>query len=114
MAKKDRSFHDYVVSDLLGDIDGVTSRAMFGGWGIYKDGLIFGIIFDGELYFKADETTRPNFEKLDSHPFVYKQGEQKSTMSYWLLPAEVQEDREMLIEFVNESVAVSRRAKTRK
>jgi DNA transformation protein len=114
VARKDQSFHDYVVSDLLGDFEGITSRSMFGGWGIYKDGFIFAIIFDGELYFKADEMNRPDFEKLDSHPFVYKQGEQKSTMSYWLLPAEVQEDREMLIAFVNKSVAVSRRAKTKK
>jgi len=114
MSKKDQSFHDYVVGDLLGDIDGITSRAMFGGWGIYRDGLIFAIIFDGELYFKADETNRPDFEELGSHPFVYKEGEQTSTMSYWLLPAEVQEDREMLREFVNKSVAVSRKAKNTK
>ncbi len=112
MAKKDQSFHDYVVGDLLGDIDGITSRAMFGGWGIYKDGLIFAIIIDGELYFKADETNRPDFEKLGSHPFVYKQGEHNSTMSYWMLPAEVQEDRDKLGEFVNNSVAASVRAKT--
>jgi len=99
---------------LLGHIDGIVSRAMFGGWGIYKDGLIFAIIIDGELYFKADATNRPDFEKLGSHPFVYKQGDQNSTLSYWLLPAEVQEDREMLMAFVNKSVAASQRSKTTK
>ncbi len=114
MAKHDQSYHDFVIGDLLGDIDGISSRAMFGGWGIYKDGFIFAIIFDGELYFKADETTSSDFETLGSHKFVYKEGEQKSTMSYLLLPAEVQEDREMLREFVNKSVAVSRIAKTTK
>ncbi len=114
MSKKDQSFHDYVVSDLLGEIDGISSRAMFGGWGIYKDGLFFAIIINGELYFKVDETNRLDYEELGSHPFVYKQGEQKATMSYWLLPAEVQEDRDRLGEFVDRSVAASHRAKTSK
>ena len=54
--KKDNSFHEYVMRDFLGDISGITSRAMFGGWGVYKDGTIFGIIFDGELYFKVDKS----------------------------------------------------------
>ena len=104
-----------MVGDLLADIDGISSRAMFGGWGIYKDELIFAIIFDGELFFKADETNRPDFEKLGSQPFVYKQGEQKPTaMSYWLLPAEVQEDREKLGLFVDKAVAASHRTKTMK
>ncbi|HEX2896967.1 MAG TPA: TfoX/Sxy family protein [candidate division Zixibacteria bacterium] len=111
MAKKDQSFHDFVIEDLLGDIDGITSRAMFGGWGIYKDGFIFAIIFEGELYFKADETTSTDFEKLGSHMFVYKDGEKQSTMSYWLLPAEVQENREMLFQYVTKSVSAAMSAK---
>lgn len=30
-------FHDYVINDLLSEIPGITSRKMFGGYGIYKD-----------------------------------------------------------------------------
>lgn len=114
MLKKDQSFHDYVIGDLLGEIEGITSRSMFGGWGIYKDGLFFAIITNGELYFKVDDSNRADFEQLGSHPFVYKQGKQKSTMSYWLLPVEVQEDRDKLGEFVGKAVAASHRAKTAK
>ncbi|MGH8015985.1 MAG: TfoX/Sxy family protein [Candidatus Zixiibacteriota bacterium] len=112
MTKKDQSFHDYVVGDLLGNIDGITSRAMFGGWGIYRDGNIFAIIIEGELYFKVDDTNRVDFERLGSHPFVYMQGKQKLTMSYWLLPVEVQEDREQLSLFVARAVAVSKQIKS--
>lgn len=110
--KKDQSYHDFVIEDLLGDIDGISSRAMFGGWGIYKNSLIFAIIAEGELYFKVDDSNRRDFEKLGSHPFVYSQGNHKPTaMSYWLLPAEVQEDRELLAKYVNKSVAASKNAK---
>ncbi len=45
------SFDDYVVHDVLGHIDGISARAMFGGHGIYKDGVIFAIIAYDELFF---------------------------------------------------------------
>ena len=113
--KKDQSFHDCVVYDLLGDIPGITSRAMFGGWGIYKNGTIFAIIFDGALYFKDDDTNRADFERLGSHPFVYKQGNRKPTaMSYWLVPEGILEDRERLPEWVERSVNVSLNSKAKR
>jgi len=85
---------------------------MFGGWGIYKNGLIFAIIADGELYFKVDDRNRVNFEKLGSHPFVYSQGNHKpTTMSYWLVPEELMESEEKLSEWVKSSVRASKRSK---
>ena len=106
---QDRSFHDYVIHDLFRGIPGITSRAMFGGWGIYQDGAIFAIIVDGELYFKVDERSRPAFERLGSHPFVYTQGDHKPTvMPYWLLPMDVMEDEEELREWVEAAVRASR------
>ena len=61
--RKDKSFHDYIVYDILGILTGITSKAMFGGWAIYKGGTIFGIIAGGELYFKVDDKNRLKFEK---------------------------------------------------
>ena len=111
--RKDKSFHDYIVYDILGILTGVTSKAMFGGWAIYKGGTIFGIIAGGELYFKVDDENRVEFEKLESHPFVYTKTDRKRiTMSYWLVPEEIIEDREKLVVLVEQSVAVSRYVKT--
>lgn len=85
---------------------------MFGGWGIYKDGVIFAIIADGELYFKVDDSNRADFEKLHSHPFVYSQQKNKQiTMSYWLLPEKVMEDDKELAQWVGRSVDASRRSR---
>ena len=42
------SFHEYVIGDVLGHISGITSRKMFGGYGIYLDGVIFAIITDDD------------------------------------------------------------------
>ena len=112
--KKSNEFHDYVVLDLLSDIPDVTSRAMFGGYGIYKNGNIFAIIVDGELYFKADEKTKKYFEAHGSRPFTYtKKNGRTYAMSYWLVPGEILENREKLAEWTDSAVSASSRAKGR-
>lgn len=106
--KKDNSFHDYVVYDLLADIPGILSRAMFGGWGIYKDGVIFAIIVDGQLYFKVGDCNRKDYEKYESESFVYIKGNgKKVSMSYMLLPEEIMENREEIYLWVEAAVDVS-------
>ena len=103
------SFHDYVVDDLLAGIPGIESRAMFGGWGIYRDGTIFAIIVEGELYFKAGDRNRADYEKMGSRPFTYaRKGKKSVAMSYWLVPPEILEDRNRLRDWVDRAVAASR------
>ena len=106
---KDQSFHDYIIHDLLGDVPDITSRAMFGGWAIYKYGIVFGIIADGELYFKVDTSNRSDFERLQSRPFVYEKATGKQvTMSYWLVPEEILEHKQKLLSLMEKSIAVNR------
>ena len=106
------TFVDYVVSDLLGDVEGVRARAMFGGHGIYKGDTMFAIIVDDELYYKVDDSNRRDFEALGSEPFRYQaKGRKTVTMSYWKLPAEVMEDRHELEEWTTKAVRVATMAK---
>lgn len=110
---KDASFHDYVVYDLFVGISNITSKAMFGGWAIYKKEIIFAIIVSGELYFKVDDSNREEFERLESHPFVYSnKGGKPVTMSYWLVTEEIMEDREKLLDLMEKSVAISQKKKS--
>src|SRR5687767_3496184 len=104
--KADQSFHDYVVRDLLSSLPNITSQSMFGGWGLYQNDVIFGIIVAGELYFKVDESNQGQFERAGSHPFVYSQGGQSITMSYWLVPEEIMEEKEKLSDWVESSMRV--------
>lgn len=109
---KDKSFHDYIVYDLLGNTPDITSKAMFGGWALYKNEIIFGIIIDGELYFKVSDNNRSDFERMKSRPFVYSKKDGKSiTMSYWIVPEKIIEDPEKLLALIEKSVAVGRRKK---
>lgn len=111
--KTDASFKSFVVDEVMRNIDGVTARAMFGGWGIYRHGVFFALIADATLYFKVDEVTIPEFEKLGSKPFVYSGPKGKSmTMGYWELPQSVMDDPEEFARWVERScdIAIRRNA----
>lgn len=108
MPKRDKGFYEYVMHDVFGDMPGIMSRPMFSGWGIYRNGVIFAIIADGELYFKVDGENRKDFERLGSTPFSYPMKNSRiSTLSYWVLPEEVREDRKELEQWIARSIGVS-------
>jgi len=76
------------LDELFSGFGSVTSRAMFGGHGIYHQGKILGIVIDDALYLKADAETVPFFEAAGCAPFIYDAGDKQIAMSYWSLPAE--------------------------
>ncbi len=105
---KNSEFHDYVVYDVLGGISNITSKKMFSGFGIYKDGIIFAIIADGDLYFRTDEKTRPDFKKYGSEAFSYpRAGKTAVLKNYWRVPEEIMEDKERVFDWVEEAVRAS-------
>jgi DNA transformation protein len=100
------------VLDQLGVAGTITAKAMFGGVGLYCQGLFFGLIDDDTLYLKVDDMTRPEFERVGSEPFR-PYGDQSHVMSYYELPAEVLEDREAVRPWDERAIEVARRAAAR-
>lgn len=72
--------------DLFAEFSPITTRAMFGGHGVYRDGVIIGIVIDDTLYLKGDSQTRAAFEAQGSAPFVYEAKGKAVPMSYWSVP----------------------------
>lgn len=71
----------------------VQIRRMFGGQGIYREGAMFALEVDGELYLKADDESVARFRDLGSRPFSYRTKDGRTTiMSYWLMPESALED----------------------
>ncbi len=69
---------------------------MFGGFGLYKNGVIVGIIVDNEFYFKVDNKTRRYFEKYGSRPFTYERQKKVITLgSYFLVTEEMMTENEI-------------------
>lgn len=108
-----KEFADYVVHDVLVGISGITARAMFGGHGLYKNGLIFGILVSGEIYFKVDDALQKKYEALGSKPFTYDRHGKLCAMKYWVVPASILADREQLAEWVSWSCLLSAAKKTK-
>src|SRR5215475_4335975 len=92
----------------LGDARG---RPMFGGYGVYLDGLIIGLIAFDTFYLKVDDQNRPDFEAAGTAPFSYDTKNGTNTITgYWEVPADVLDDSEQLRAWALKSLAVSRRA----
>lgn len=111
------SYVEYVTQDLLGAIGGVRARAMFGGHGLYRHGVLFGIIADEALYFKVDDTNRPDYERAGSKPFSYEVTGRREPVvmrSYWEVPAEVQEDPHRIERWVERSCRAQEASSARK
>jgi DNA transformation protein and related proteins len=75
------------LQELFADFGAVTSRAMFGGHGLYHDGVMFAVAIDDGLYLKVDDQTRAMFEAEGCAPFIYTHTEKPLAMSYWSAPA---------------------------
>ncbi len=76
------------LQDLSAESGRLTARAMFGGHGLYLDGLLVGVLIEEGVYLKADDETRARFEAAGCAPYVYQGQQQPITMSYWSVPEE--------------------------
>ncbi len=72
----------------------INARKMFGGYGIYHNGVMFGLVENNVLYLKADETTQKHFESEGLSQFQYERAGKKVKMSYYRSPEEIYDDRE--------------------
>ena len=91
------------VLDQLNAIDGVASRPMFGGTGLYAGTVFFGIIYHDILYLKVDAQTRADYERAGMTPFRPR----KTTMQYYEVPAGVLENGEELTAWARKAIAAA-------
>jgi DNA transformation protein len=80
------------VQELLEDWAPVSARRMFGGHGLYHEGLMFAIVMDQRLYLKADDVNRSEFEALGLAPFTYAMKGKDVALSYWAAPDAIFDD----------------------
>ena len=98
------------VLDQLAEVGAITSRAMFGGVGLYCRGVFFGIIARDVLYLKVDDANRPDYEAAGMRPFMSYPG-RAVTMKYCAVPMDVIESAFELAAWTRESVAAAKRSR---
>ena len=104
------------IRELFAPFGPVTIKRMFGGAGIWFDGLMFALLFDGAIFLKVDEASIPDFEREGSRPFVYTRAKSKgrvgrTSLSYWRLPERLYDDPDELAAWARKAFAVAERKK---
>lgn len=95
--------------DLMGAMGRVTTRSMFGGHGLYLDGVLVGVVIDEALYLKVDDQTRPAFEAAGCAPYVYRGQKTPITLSYWSLPEDALDSPQAMAPWAGRALDAARR-----
>ena len=98
------------VCELLAPAGRVSTRRMFGGHGVYLDGLFMAIIDDDEFYLKADDVTLATFEREGCAPFVYSKEGQAMTMKYRRAPEEAMDAPHLMLPWARLALQAAVRA----
>ena len=110
---EEQEFVNYVV-DLMQSIGPVTAKGMFGGHGIFLDGLMFGLIADNVLYLKTDKENVEEFTARGLVAFKYNKKGKAYKMSYYQAPEEALEDEEVMNSWANNAYNTALKAASKK
>jgi len=98
------------VVDLMQSIGPVSAKRMFGGYGIFLDGLMFALISNETLYLKADRETENEFKAGGLEAFSYDKQGKACYLSYFQAPEETLERAEEMNIWANRAYAAATRA----
>lgn len=98
----------------LSQVVPVQPKAMFGGIGLYSDGLFFALMDEARLYLKVDDGNRPDFEARGLGPFHPYPERGGPAMQYYPVPDDVLDDPGELRLWAEAALDVARRAAARK
>jgi DNA transformation protein and related proteins len=131
MPKAPNPLADFIV-DQLRDWAPVTARRLFGGWGVYRGPVMFGLISRDTVYFRVDDRNRPDYQAAATKPFLHTARKRAGAtagpkpftfempngktieMAYYEVPADILEDVEALPEWAAKAEAAAIRAKVGK
>ncbi len=98
-----------MVMDMLSDMGPVSKRRMFGGVGLFLDGIMFGLMTDETLYLKADNVNRPEFDDHGLPPFTYTRQGREVALSYFEAPPDGFDDPDVMVQWARAAWAAARR-----
>lgn len=113
VSDEEKEFVTYVV-DLMQSIGPVNAKGMFGGHGLFLDGLMFALIGDNVLYLKVDKESEGEFVAKSLEPFSYNKNGKEYNMSYYQAPEEALEDSNEMKGWATKAYDAALRAASKK
>jgi DNA transformation protein len=98
-----------LVKDALSGLGPVSVRRMFGGAGVYADGVMFALVADDTLYLKADGETKGTFEAEGLGPYGYGAHGKRIDLPYWRAPERLLDDPEEMVAWSQIALSAARR-----
>jgi DNA transformation protein and related proteins len=102
------------VLELLAPLGSVAARRMFGGHGLYCDGVFFGILLDNTLYLKADDRNRGEFERAGCEIFRYSRQGKITTLNFYRAPEETMDTPHLMLPWARRALAAALRSRAGK
>ena len=104
------------IRELFAPFGPVSVRRMFGGAGIWSDGLMLALEFDGAIFLRVDDDSIPDFEREGSKPFVYPRAKTpgrigRASRSFWRLPERLYDEPDELAAWARRAFAIAERKK---
>jgi DNA transformation protein len=99
------------LKEVLAPLGVVRPRKMFGGHGIFYDGVMIGLVADDSLYLKVDKQTEGEFIALDLPAFEYEKNGKTFAMSYRLAPESIYDDPDDALQWARLAYEAALRAK---
>lgn len=105
-------FHDFV-RELFAGLGPVQVKRMFGGAGVYADGVMFALLADEVIYLKADDALKASLKAEGCGPFIWSPANgpragEKVEMGYWRMPDAALDDPELAAEWGRKALAVAK------
>lgn len=89
------------IEEMFSGLGPVSIRRMFGGKGVYHEGLIVAVELRGEMRLKADAVSAPAFEAAGATRWTYEgRGGKLVSMPYWSVPDEAFDDPDSMARWV--------------
>ncbi|HRK72177.1 MAG TPA: TfoX/Sxy family protein [Micropepsaceae bacterium] len=97
------------LKDVFAAFGPVRVKSMFGGQGLYSGEFFIGLVADGAVYLRVDDTNRADYEAEGMKPFTFEFKSGKTgTMSYWEVPARLYDDPHEMAAWARRSLAAAR------
>ncbi len=100
-------FIEYILEQFSGWGEVYVQR-MFGGFGLYRDGLMFGLVANNVAYLKVDETNKDSFIAESSEPFK-PFPDRPTILSYFEIPPDILDNRDELIKWAEKSLSIQKK-----
>lgn len=103
------------VAEALEPVGAVTMRRMMGGATLYCEGIVFAIVDDDAVWFKADAASDALWDAEGCARFTFAMGEGRTgSMNYRRAPEDVYDDADAMRRWAQPAIEAGRRAPVRK